>query len=153
LNQLAMTPNGQQMVAGGAANLAQQQATSPTPTSAPPGNPNDYWWDGTKGAWQYIDRAAEAGARNAAMVPPAPPVSPIAGHLWGGGPEAFGAGRSPVATSMTDFYGAFGSGIPGQPVPTQQQLYDRFNANPQNPYMQAGAVNNGNTVFNGPSWY
>jgi hypothetical protein len=128
-------------------------APSPTPTTPEPGAPGNHWWNAQTGQWVAIDRAAEAGARNAAMVPPAPPVSPIAGHLWGGGPEAFGAGRSPVATSMTDFYGAFGSGIPGQPVPTQQQLYDRFNANPQNPYQISGAVNNGNTVFPGPSWY
>jgi len=53
---------------------------------------------------------------------------------------------------MGDFYSVYGGGR--GPMPSQQQLYDQFNANANpNPYQTTGPVYNGQPMFTAPSWY
>lgn len=99
-------------------------ASPATPAAAPApaaGQPSDAWLA------EHGNLLSQGATQQTAP-------SPINSWQWGGGPEAMGAGRNPLVTSMTDYYGAYGTGRPGSVQPTQQQIYDRFNSNYTDPH-------------------
>ena len=148
------TPYGNDNIGVGVPQPPVMVAPPPPPPAPPPvqtapttatvaGQPSAAWM----AEHGYLLNGGAAPGTAPSMPGPPPPVpSSLPGHVWGGGPEAFGAGRSPLAASMGDFYSAYGNGR--GPMPTQQQLYDQFNAIQQpDPYTRAGSMINGRMQY------